>query len=102
MGTGMGDERVLLQEGDMVVHRPGMDDDVVVDMSDLYWDQMRFWLGLGLAVSSTIFIGSSFIIKKLALRGLASSGQTRAGAGGFGYLKQGLWWAGLVTCESPP
>ena len=88
----------VLPDGDLVIHRPGKDD-VAVDMDDLNWDQMRFWLGLGLAVSSTIFIGSSFIIKKLALRGLASSGQTRAGAGGFGYLKHWLWWAGLITCE---
>lgn len=92
--------RGLLAE-DLVIHRPGQDD-VTVDMEDIGWDQMRFWMGLGLAISSTIFIGSSFIIKKLALRGLAYSGQTRAGAGGFGYLRHWLWWAGLITCELPP
>lgn len=98
-GGGMSPDRGLLQQpAGLRIHRSGQED-VVVDVSDFDWDQMRFWLGLGLAVSSTIFIGSSFIIKKLALRGLASSGQTRAGAGGFGYLKQGLWWAGLITCE---
>ena len=69
-------------------------------MDDVSSDRMRFWLGLGLALSSTVFIGSSFIVKKLALRGLASSGQTRAGAGGFGYLRHWLWWAGLITRES--
>ena len=83
----------------MVLHREGQVD-VVVDLEDFNTESVRFWLGLALALASTLFIGSSFIVKKLALRGLASSGQTRAGAGGFGYLRQRLWWAGLITCKS--
>ncbi|KAF4349605.1 probable magnesium transporter NIPA2 [Cannabis sativa] len=52
--------------------------------------------GLVLAVSSSIFIGSSFIIKK---KGLIKAGNTgvRAGAGGFSYLHEPLWWAGMIT-----
>ncbi|CAK5106837.1 unnamed protein product [Meloidogyne enterolobii] len=54
-----------------------------------------FYIGLGLAISSSIFIGSSFIIKKKALIKLASvSGDyaQRASEGGYGYLKEWLWF----------
>jgi hypothetical protein len=51
--------------------------------------------GLVLAMSSSAFIGASFIIKKKGLR-RAGSGGMRAGSGGFGYLKQPLWWTGMV------
>lgn len=56
-----------------------------------------FYIGLGLAVSSSIFIGSSFIIKKKALIKLADTYQNgnRASEGGFGYLKEWLWWLGM-------
>ncbi|XP_076071473.1 magnesium transporter NIPA2-like isoform X2 [Mytilus galloprovincialis] len=57
-------------------------------------DITSFWIGFGLAFSSTIFIGTSFIFKKLGLRKLASQG-TRADQGGYGYLKEWLWWAGM-------
>ncbi|KAI7757196.1 hypothetical protein M8C21_017194 [Ambrosia artemisiifolia] len=52
--------------------------------------------GLVLAISSSVFIGSSFIIKK---KGLVKSGATgiRAGAGGYSYLKEPWWWAGMVS-----
>lgn len=93
MEKGLSPVRSLFQEPHLTVHQ----DDESLQSREMDSEQVRFWLGLGLAVSSTILIGSSFIVKKLALRGLASSGQTRAGAGGFGYLKQWLWWAGLVT-----
>lgn len=53
-------------------------------------------IGLLLAVSSSIFIGSSFVIKKRGLRRAGSSG-VRAGSGGFSYLREPLWWLGLVT-----
>ncbi|XP_022910531.1 magnesium transporter NIPA2 [Onthophagus taurus] len=55
-----------------------------------------FYIGLGLAISSTIFIGTSFIVKKLALLRLAKNGILRAGSGGFGYLKEWLWWMGFL------
>ncbi|KAD4584800.1 hypothetical protein E3N88_22401 [Mikania micrantha] len=53
-------------------------------------------LGFGLAVSSSAFIGSSFIIKKKGLQRAASSG-TRARSGGYGYLLEPLWWIGMFT-----
>uniref|UniRef100_H2YVY6 Magnesium transporter NIPA2 n=2 Tax=Ciona savignyi TaxID=51511 RepID=H2YVY6_CIOSA len=56
-----------------------------------------FYIGLGLAVSSSIFIGGSFILKKKGLLRLAAKGTTRAGDGGHAYLKEWMWWAGLIT-----
>ncbi|CAM8924435.1 hypothetical protein QQ045_023079 [Rhodiola kirilowii] len=50
--------------------------------------------GFLLAVSSSIFIGSSFIIKK---KGLMKATGQRAGSGGHSYLKQPWWWAGMIT-----
>uniref|UniRef100_A0A8C0GPR7 Uncharacterized protein n=1 Tax=Chelonoidis abingdonii TaxID=106734 RepID=A0A8C0GPR7_CHEAB len=38
-----------------------------------------FYIGLGLALSSSIFIGGSFILKKKGLLKLASRGSIRAG-----------------------
>ncbi|GJQ71403.1 putative magnesium transporter NIPA [Trypoxylus dichotomus] len=55
-----------------------------------------FYIGLGLAVSSTVFIGASFIIKKVALIRLNHIGSVRAGLGGFGYLKEWIWWLGFL------
>ncbi|KAM7252877.1 hypothetical protein ACFE04_008765 [Oxalis oulophora] len=52
--------------------------------------------GLALAVSSSVFIGSSFIIKK---KGLMKAGETgkRAASGGYAYLYEPFWWAGMIT-----
>lgn len=55
------------------------------------------WLGLTLALLSSFLIGGSVILKKKALLRLASNGETRAGDGGHGYLKDWLWWGGLLT-----
>ncbi|KAK6775598.1 hypothetical protein RDI58_026599 [Solanum bulbocastanum] len=52
--------------------------------------------GFGLAVASSAFIGSSFIIKKKGLQKAGASG-TRASSGGYGYLREPLWWIGMVT-----
>ncbi|KAK6645071.1 hypothetical protein RUM43_001347 [Polyplax serrata] len=60
-------------------------------------EENNFTIGLVLAVLSTIFIGSSFIIKKKALIKLHNKGNLRAGAGGFGYLKEWTWWAGFLS-----
>lgn len=49
-----------------------------------------------LAVSSSLFIGTSFIVKKKGLRRAGTSG-VRAGSGGYSYLREPLWWAGLLT-----
>ncbi|CAI5480955.1 unnamed protein product [Closterium sp. Yama58-4] len=52
--------------------------------------------GLVLAVTSSVFIGGSFIVKKKALRMSAVSG-IRAGMGGHSYLKEPLWWVGMIS-----
>ncbi|XP_020260501.1 probable magnesium transporter NIPA6 isoform X2 [Asparagus officinalis] len=52
--------------------------------------------GLILAVISSAFIGSSFILKKLGLRRAAAYG-ARAGLGGYAYLLEPLWWIGMTT-----
>ncbi|KAJ6222197.1 hypothetical protein RDWZM_000742 [Blomia tropicalis] len=54
-----------------------------------------FLIGLLLAVSSCLFIGVSFIFKKVGLIRLSNRG-LRAGRGGFGYLKDWVWWMGLI------
>ncbi|XP_012691210.1 magnesium transporter NIPA4 [Clupea harengus] len=61
------------------------------------WNNYNFWIGLALAVLSSFLIGGSVILKKKALLRLASNGQTRAGEGGHGYLKDWIWWGGLLT-----
>lgn len=50
--------------------------------------QYQLYIGLALAVSSSIFIGSSFILKKKGLLKLATKGAPRAG-------KQYCCWAWL-------
>ncbi|CAO2831363.1 unnamed protein product [Amaranthus hypochondriacus] len=52
--------------------------------------------GLVLAVSSSIFIGSSFIVKKKGLMKAGTTG-TRAGSGGHSYLFEPWWWIGMIT-----
>ncbi|CAA0816789.1 Probable magnesium transporter NIPA6, partial [Striga hermonthica] len=52
--------------------------------------------GLILAMLSSLFIGTSFILKKKGLRRAAAAG-TRAGVGGYTYLLEPLWWAGMIT-----
>ncbi|XP_009771973.1 putative magnesium transporter NIPA2 isoform X2 [Nicotiana tabacum] len=52
--------------------------------------------GVILAISSSIFIGSSFIIKKKGLKKASATG-TRAGSGGHSYLLEPMWWAGMLT-----
>ncbi|XP_044148788.1 magnesium transporter NIPA3 [Bufo gargarizans] len=60
-------------------------------------NKYNLYIGLILAISSSLFIGSSFIMKKKGLLRLAEKGVTRAGQGGFLYLKEWLWWAGLLS-----
>ncbi|XVE81264.1 hypothetical protein DITRI_Ditri15bG0049600 [Diplodiscus trichospermus] len=52
--------------------------------------------GLVLAVSSSVFIGSSFIVKKQGLKKAGATG-TRAGQGGYSYLYEPWWWVGMIT-----
>ncbi|MQL70558.1 hypothetical protein Taro_002872 [Colocasia esculenta] len=52
--------------------------------------------GLILALSSSVFIGASFIVKKKGLKKAGATGM-RAGVGGYSYLYEPLWWAGMIT-----
>lgn len=61
-----------------------------------FLEDSNYYFGLILAVTSSLFIGSSFIIKKKALIQLNRKGCLRAGSGGFGYLKEWIWWIGLL------
>lgn len=57
-------------------------------------------IGLVLALSSSIFIGSSFIIKKMGLlraAGAAGNNGKRAATGGHAYLYEPWWWAGMIS-----
>ncbi|WVY94871.1 hypothetical protein V8G54_033959 [Vigna mungo] len=54
--------------------------------------------GLCLALSSSFFIGASFIVKKKGLKKAGASG-LRAGSGGYSYLYEPLWWVGMITSE---
>lgn len=62
------------------------------------WPEMQYnlYIGLTLAITSSLFIGSSFILKKKGLLRLAEKGIARAGQGGYAYLKEWLWWGGLL------
>ncbi|XP_048130490.1 probable magnesium transporter NIPA2 [Rhodamnia argentea] len=52
--------------------------------------------GLVLALSSSVFIGSSFIVKKKGLKKAGITG-VRAGSGGYSYLYEPWWWVGMIT-----
>ncbi|KAM0749463.1 DUF803-domain-containing protein [Meredithblackwellia eburnea MCA 4105] len=54
------------------------------------------YIGLALAISSSFLIGSSFIITKM---GLMSAADRHDGfsSDSYSYLKNGLWWAGMLT-----
>ncbi|KAK6044648.1 hypothetical protein COOONC_17847 [Cooperia oncophora] len=77
------------------------DSSVVLPMTALDTSPSKmsdFYIGLALAVSSSLFIGSSFIIKKKALIKLASGDVSqRASEGGYGYLREWMWWMGVIT-----
>lgn len=60
-------------------------------MVDLVEDK---YIGLGLAISSSVAIGISFIITK---KGLISASQNGGFEGdGYEYLKNPVWWAGMI------
>ncbi|BGP34966.1 hypothetical protein JCM10296v2_006790 [Rhodotorula toruloides] len=54
------------------------------------------YIGLALAISSSAAIGTSFIITK---KGLISAADSHEGfsSESYSYLKNGLWWAGMLT-----
>jgi drug/metabolite transporter (DMT)-like permease len=54
------------------------------------------WIGLGLAISSSLAIGTSFIITKKGLMDAAERGSGMA-SDGHAYLQNPIWWAGMST-----
>ncbi|PWN51594.1 DUF803-domain-containing protein [Violaceomyces palustris] len=54
------------------------------------------WIGLGLAISSSLAIGTSFIITKKGLMDAAERG-TGMASDGHTYLQNPIWWAGMST-----
>jgi len=52
-------------------------------------------VGIILAVSSGVFIGSSFVLKKFGLLKANEKYQEVAGEG-YGYLKNAWWWSGMT------
>ena len=53
------------------------------------------YVGLALAILSTVMIGTSFVITK---KGLIDAGERHGFEGeGFAYLKSPVWWAGIIT-----
>ncbi|KAI0477967.1 magnesium transporter NIPA-domain-containing protein [Xylaria cf. heliscus] len=51
-------------------------------------------IGIGLAVGSGLFIGTSFVLKKVGLLKANEKYQQAAGEG-YGYLKNAFWWGGM-------
>ncbi|KAK5988116.1 Magnesium transporter NIPA2 [Cladobotryum mycophilum] len=52
-------------------------------------------VGIGLAVGSGVFIGTSFVLKKVGLL-RANEKYNEVAGEGYGYLKNGYWWAGMT------
>lgn len=67
------------------------------DMSGALTNNGRY-IGLGLAITSSMAIGTSFIITKLGL--IDTCDKDGFEGDGFSYLKNPIWWAGMVTSRS--
>lgn len=52
-------------------------------------------IGIGLAVGSGLFIGTSFVLKKVGLL-RANVKYNEVAGDGYGYLKNAFWWAGMT------
>ncbi|TVY17270.1 putative magnesium transporter [Lachnellula arida] len=58
-------------------------------------DKLGRYIGLALAITSTIAIGTSFVITK---KGLIQAEERHGFEGdGFTYLKSPIWWAGIIA-----
>ncbi|XP_066129226.1 magnesium transporter NIPA4 [Saccopteryx bilineata] len=89
-------QQVLCQiVGDLSPHVPG--NVTASSWREVFWQKYSFYVGLGLAFLSSFLIGGSVILKKKGLLRLVASGATRAVDGGYGYLKDAMWWAGFLT-----
>lgn len=52
-------------------------------------------IGIGLAIGSGLFIGTSFVLKKVGLL-KANTKYNEAAGEGYSYLKNAYWWAGMI------
>ncbi|KAI9903794.1 hypothetical protein N3K66_000323 [Trichothecium roseum] len=52
-------------------------------------------IGIGLAIGSGLFIGTSFVMKKVGLL-RANEKYNEVAGEGYGYLKNGFWWGGMI------
>ncbi|KAL6872828.1 magnesium transporter NIPA domain-containing protein [Trichoderma novae-zelandiae] len=52
-------------------------------------------IGIGLAIGSGLFIGTSFVLKKVGLL-RANTKYNEVAGEGYGYLKNAYWWAGMI------
>jgi magnesium transporter len=52
-------------------------------------------IGISLAIASGVFIGSSFVLKKMGLLKANAKYNEEAGEG-YGYLKNAWWWSGMT------
>src|SRR5436853_4057307 len=52
-------------------------------------------IGLSLAIASGLFIGTSFVLKKMGLL-KANAKYNEAAGEGYGYLKNAWWWGGMT------
>lgn len=52
-------------------------------------------IGISLAIASGLFIGVSFVLKKMGLL-KANEKYDEAAGEGYGYLKNALWWTGMI------
>ena len=56
------------------------------------------YIGLALAVTSSLAIGTSFIITK---KGLISAADDGFSSDSYSYLRNSTWWAGMILSQSP-
>ncbi|CAD6886484.1 unnamed protein product [Tilletia controversa] len=77
----------------MDITAPGALPEFATGFSSLTRDK---WIGLGLAISSSLAIGTSFIITKKGLIDAAERGSGLA-SDGHTYLQNPIWWAGMAT-----
>ncbi|KAL3894378.1 MAG: hypothetical protein SGPRY_013826, partial [Prymnesium sp.] len=54
-------------------------------------------VGLALALSSSAFIGASFVLTRMALQRASQKPGVSARAGGFSYVREPLWWFAMGT-----
>jgi len=52
---------------------------------------------LGLALSSSAFIGASFVLTRMALQRASLKPGVSARAGGFSYMREPMWWLAMST-----